>query len=139
MTTNDTTNSTRTGMGGAGAHRAETGSAPGTDDRSADETPEVAELQADIERTRADLAQTVDQLTAKLDVKTRVRNRVSDTKETATGQLRRLRDQATDDGGKPTPTTMGVGGGVLAAAVAVLVVVLWRRNNTPRRIKRRRP
>jgi len=139
MTTNDTTNSTTTGMGGAGAHRAETGSGPEADNRSADETPEVAELQADIERTRADLAQTVDQLTAKLDVKTRVRNRVSDTKETATGQLRRLRDQATDDGGKPTPTTMGVGGGVLAAAVAVLVVVLWRRNNTPRRIKRRRP
>jgi hypothetical protein len=129
MTTNDT--------GSTGAHRADTSTGPEAD-RSADETPEVAELQADIERTRADLAQTVDQLTAKLDVKTRVRNRVTDTKETASVRLRRLRDQATDADGKPTPTTISVGGGVLAATVAVLVVVLWRRNNTPRRIKRRR-
>jgi hypothetical protein len=129
-----TTNS----AGSTGAHRADASTGREADDRPADETPEVAELQADIERTRADLAQTVDQLTAKLDVKTRVRNRITDTKDDATTRLRTWQDQATDDDGKPTPATLGVGGGVLAAVVAVLVVVLWRRNNTPRRIKRRR-
>jgi uncharacterized protein DUF3618 len=127
MTTNET-----------GAHRADDSSAPGTDDNGTDTSPEVAELQADIERTRADLADTVDQLTAKLDVKTRVRSKVAETKDTAGVQLRKLQDQATDDNGRPTPATIGVGGGTLAAAVAVLVFVLWRRNNTPRRIRRRR-
>ena len=127
MTTNNT-----------GAHRADASTATGVDGGSADEAPEVAELQADIERTRADLAHTVDQLTAKLDVKTRVRTKVTETKDTASARLRKLQGQATDDGGKPTPTTLGIGGGALAAAVAVLVVVLWRRNNTPRRITRRR-
>ena len=126
MATNDTTDN-------SGAHRAPGGNAP-TDDAS----PEVADLQADIERTRADLAETVDQLTAKLDVKTRVRKSVADTKEDATAQLLKLRDQATDEQGKPTPKALGIGGGALAAVIAVVVIALWRRNNTPRRPKSRK-
>jgi Protein of unknown function (DUF3618) len=121
MTTNDT-------AGSAGTHRA--------NGSPADATPEVAELQADIERTRADLAHTVDELTAKLDVKTRVRTKVAETKDTANLQLHRLQDRATDDDGKPTPATLGIGGGAVAAAVSVLVVALWRRNNTPRQVTR---
>lgn len=100
--------------------------------------PEMVELQTDIERTRADLANTVDQLTAKLDMKTRVRNRVADTKDKATAQLRNLQDRATDDDGKPTPATRGIGGGVLAALAAVLLLALWRRNSTSGRPTRRR-
>jgi len=123
--------------GNAGTHRASGSSA--SDAASTEDTaPEVAALQADIERTRADLADTVDQLAAKLDVKTRVRNRANETKDNLTLQLRRLQDQGTDADGKPTPATLGISGGVLAAAIAVLVVVLWRRDNTPRRTKRRR-
>ena len=129
MATNDTTDN-------AGAHRANGSSAP--DDAPETASPEVADLQADIDRTRADLAETVDQLTAKLDVKTRVRTSIADTKDNAAVQLRRLQDQATDDEGKPTPATLGIGGSAIAAALAVLVIVLWRRNNTPRRPKRRR-
>jgi hypothetical protein len=108
---------------------------PATDAAS----PEMVDLQADIERTRADLADTVDQLTAKLDVKTRVRNRVAETKDTATSQLHNLQDRATDDDGKPTPATLGIGGGTLAAVVVVILIAVWRRNSTPgRRPKRRR-
>ena len=48
-----------------------------------DQKPDVAQLQADIERTREDLAQTVDALTDKLDVKAGTRRRVSETRERA--------------------------------------------------------
>ena len=126
MATNDTAHD-------SGTLRADAGNAP-----TEDATPEVADLQADIERTRADLADTVDQLTAKLDVKTRVRNSVADTKDDVAAQLLKLRDQATDEQGKPTPKTLGIGGGALAAVIAVVVIALWRRNNTPRRPKGRR-
>lgn len=127
------TNST---AGNAGTHRANASSTP--DVASAEEAaPEVAALQADTRRTRADLADTVDQLAAKLDVKPRVRNGVTDAKDNATLQLRRLQNQATDDDGKPTPATLGIGGWV-AATMAVLVVLLWHRHNASRRPKRRR-
>ncbi|MFC7492952.1 MULTISPECIES: DUF3618 domain-containing protein [unclassified Nocardioides] len=130
MATNDT-------AGGPGAHRAD-GHAPPDPMPTDDATPEVAALQADIDRTRADLAETVDQLAAKLDVKTRVRGALSDARDNASARLRGLRARATDDEGKPTPATLGLGGGVIAAAAAVVVVVLWRRNNSPRRSRRRR-
>jgi Protein of unknown function (DUF3618) len=113
-----------------GRHTA--GTTPETDDGDTG-NPEVAALQADIERHREDLAQTVDQLTAKLDVKTRVRERASETKDRATAQVHSLRRQAvdrtTDDDGKPTPAALGIGGGVVAGLAAVVLVYLWRRSS----------
>jgi hypothetical protein len=126
MATNDTTE-------GTGAYRADgTSGANVADDSAAGMSPEAADLQADIERTRADLADTVDQLTAKLDVKSRVHDTIANTKDNAALQLRRLQDQATDERGKPTPATLGISGAAFAAVVAVLVIALWRRNNTSR-------
>lgn len=106
-------------------------------DASSTDDPEVAALQADIERTREELAQTVDQLTAKLDVKTRVRETVSETKDRAASQVQHLRDQATDDDGKPTPAAMGVGAGIVAGVAAVVLVFMWRRSSDSRRKRRR--
>jgi uncharacterized protein with LGFP repeats len=105
-------------------------------DGSADVSPEVVALEADISRTREDLAQTVDQLAAKLDVKSRVRARMSGAKAEATRQLRTLRDRATDAQGKPSTMTLGIGGGVVGAAAAVLAVALWRRSRPSRRRRR---
>jgi hypothetical protein len=72
-----------------------------------------AEIEADIERQRDQLADTVDQLTAKLDVKSRAKAKVGE-----------LTDRATTDTGKPRPE-------VVAAAVslvaALAVLVWWRR------------
>ena len=48
------------------------------------DAPEVDALEADIARTRQDLAHTVDLLAAKLDIKTRIRNRVAETRDAAT-------------------------------------------------------
>jgi hypothetical protein len=92
-----------------------------------DAPPEVAAIEADIERTREDLAQTVDQLAARLDVKTRVRARVIRARDDATLQLQGLRRRATDDEGRPTPATLVVAAGVVATAVAVVVVTARRR------------
>jgi|1186.fasta_scaffold00412_7 hypothetical protein len=98
-------------------------------------TPEMAELEADIARTRAELAATVDQLTAKLDVKTRVRHRVTEAKDAATVQVQSARRRLVGSDGKPRPSVLGVGGGVLAAVAAVVLVKLWQR---PARRRRRR-
>lgn len=89
----------------------------------------VQAIEADIVRTRADLADTVDQLTAKLDVKTRTKERVHETGDqvarTVVGKVHALRDRATDDDGRPTRMALGAGGAVVVVAVVTLVV--WRR------------
>jgi hypothetical protein len=75
---------------------------------SQSQTPE--QIQADIERQRAALARTVDQLTEKLDVKSHAKNKVAEVK-----------DQATTDDGKPRPELIGAAAGVVVA----LVLLTW--------------
>lgn len=108
-----------------------------TDREPADSTPEAAALEAEIERTREDLAQTVDQLAAKLDVKTRARQRIATVKDRTARQLRRLRDRATDADGRPTSGAVGAGAGVLAVAVAAVLVGVRRRHSSDLRGRRR--
>ena len=82
--------------------------------------PSVDQIEADIARTREELAQTVDELTARLDVKTRVQEGVQE-------RVQELRDRATDDQGRPTPATMAIGGAAVAAVVAIVALSIWRR------------
>lgn len=89
-----------------------------TDPKTSD--PGVAQIEADIARTREELAQTVDELTARLDVKTRVQESVQE-------RVQELRDRATDDQGRPTPVTMAIGGVAVAAVVAIVALSIWRR------------
>jgi hypothetical protein len=91
------------------------------------DNPGIEEIETDIARTREELAATVDELTARLDVKTRVKESVQQTKDQAVDRIRTVRDQATDEDGRPTPTTLGIGGAVAAMVVVVLVLTLWRR------------
>ena len=63
-------------------------------------------IREEIERTREDLAGTVDALHAKLDVKARVKAK------------------ATTDGGKPRPVVLA---GTAVAVLAVAGLVWWRR------------
>ncbi|GAB3779534.1 DUF3618 domain-containing protein [Nocardioides ungokensis] len=73
-------------------------------------TPE--QIEADIERQREELATTVNELQAKLDVKARARHRAAV-----------LRDRATTDSGRPRPQVIAGA----AAVVAVVGLLVWRR------------
>lgn len=70
------------------------------------------QIEADIERQREQLADTVTQLQSRLDVKTRAKQRASE-----------LRDRATTDSGRPRPEVIGAA----VATVAVVGLLLWRR------------
>lgn len=74
-------------------------------------TPDA--IEADIEAQREQLAETVDQLAHKLDVKAQAQERVSE-----------LRDRATTDAGRPRPALVA---GVVGALAAVGLLVWWRR------------
>lgn len=98
----------------------------------------IDELQAQVEQTREELAQTVDALGAKLDVKTRAKEKISSTTEQArvaaeAGRDRVVRvassavDSATDDKGRPTPPVIVAVGAAAAAALLVVGVAAWRR------------
>ena len=74
--------------------------------------PRTAELEAQIEAQRDELAETVDQLAHKLDVKAQAKERAS-----------QVADRATTDDGKPRPE-------LVAAALTVVLLVgalVWRR------------
>ncbi|RYC14586.1 DUF3618 domain-containing protein [Nocardioides zhouii] len=74
-------------------------------------TPE--QIEAEIEAQRAQLAGTVDELAAKLDVKAQAKDKVAS-----------LKDSATTDTGKPRPEVLAAAGSLVAMG---LVLLLWRR------------
>lgn len=79
-----------------------------------EKTPE--ELEAEIALQREQLAGTVDDLAAKLDVKSQAQQKVAD-----------LKDAATTDTGAPRPEVVAAAGSLVAMA---LVLVVWRLRRT---------
>jgi len=75
---------------------------------------QTADLEADIEFQRDQLAETVDQLAYKLDVRARAKQRVE-----------RLRRSLTTDGVRPRPQPLAVA----AAALAVVGGLIWWRRS----------
>ena len=71
------------------------------------------QIEAEIEAQRAQLAGTVDQLAARLDVKSRAQEKVAS-----------LKDSATTDTGAPKAEVLAAAGSLVAMAV---VLLLWRR------------
>jgi hypothetical protein len=94
-----------------GTHADTNGVHPTTTTPTSSNDPDA--IRRDIEETREQLAETVDALHAKLDVKAQARAKVAD-----------LKDSATTDSGQPRPEVVG-------AAVAVLLLVAglvwWKR------------
>ncbi len=76
-------------------------------------TDRTAELEAQIEAQRDQLADTVDQLTHKLDVKTQAKERAA-----------QVADRITTDEGTPRPELVAA---VTAAVLLLGVLVWWRR------------
>ena len=104
---------------------------------------DINEIQADIEQTRENLGETVDQLASKLDVKSRTKARASDVKshanekaklvqERATELGQSAKDAATDDQGKPKSSVLGGAAGVAAVVVGVIVIASIRKRRTSR-------
>lgn len=107
---------------------------PETGDGSAPPTPD--QIRADIERTREELGQTVEALSAKLDVKTRTKERIVSLRENAQQRVDQGRLKATEltANAKETaarnqeqlriavPVVVAVGAGTTVA------VLLWRRH-----------
>jgi Protein of unknown function (DUF3618) len=102
------------------------------------DNPSTQEIQADIEHTRKELGQTIEALTAKLDVKQRARDKVGETRDAAVvrlnvakGQALDLTDRAkagaTDDDGRPTRAAIAGAAAVLGVLVTVAVLITWRR------------
>ena len=100
--------------------------------------PDVEDIQAEIEKTRQELGETVDALTAKMDVKSRTKARLDDTRQRATVKLQdakvktsqltaQAKESATDDAGKPKPAVLGGAAGAVAALVGAVVLVVVRR------------
>lgn len=75
-----------------------------------EKTPE--ELEAEIALQREQLAGTVDDLAAKLDVKSQAQHKVAE-----------LKDAATTDTGAPRPEVLAAAGSLIAMA---LVLIVWR-------------
>ena len=71
-------------------------------------TPE--QIEAEIALQREQLADTVDELSAKLDVKSRAQDKVAS-----------LTDSATTDSGAPRPEVLAAAGSLVAMAVVLLV------------------
>jgi len=76
-------------------------------------TDRTAEIEADIERQREHLADTVDALTHKLDVKAQAKERAS-----------HLADRVTTSSGRPRPELVAA---AAAFVVAAGLMVWWRR------------
>ena len=81
------------------------------------------EIQADIERQREQLAQTVDQLGHKLDVKANTKAKVGEVKAETMAKVADVRDRSTTPDGKPRPEALGVA----AAVVTGVALIIWLR------------
>jgi MYXO-CTERM domain-containing protein len=81
------------------------------------------EIQEDIEAQREQLAETVDQLTHKLDVKAQSKAKVEDVKAQAQAKVAEVKDLSTTDDGKPRPEVIGAA----AAVVVGLALIVWLR------------
>lgn len=101
------------------------------------EASDVEQIEAELEQTRQALGETVGALTAKLDVKTRTRNRIRATgqrvivgvqaaRDRAVGLTSRANAAATDAQDRPKPIA-AIAAGVAAAVTAVTLAVLVRR------------
>ncbi|ULE32864.1 DUF3618 domain-containing protein [Mycobacterium sp. IDR2000157661] len=94
---------------------------------------DIKDIEADIEQTRAELGDTVEALTAKMDVKGRTRDKIDETKERTREKVDETRQRVveTAEAVRHTATdnpqrTIPVAAIVLVSALAVGILI-WRR------------
>src|SRR5215203_6119065 len=79
----------------------------------------VDDIQADIDRTRTELGDTVGALSAKLDVKTRTKQKATETKERVVAKAQTVRHVATEDPKRTVPVIAVLVIGALAVGVVL--------------------
>jgi len=82
----------------------------------------IDDIQADIERTRKELGDTVGALSAKLDVKERTKQKALETREYVVDRAQAVRHAATEDPRIKAPLI-----GVLVIGALTAGIVVWRR------------
>lgn len=92
-------------------------------DQKSSQTP--AEIEAEIDQKREELAETLDALSSKLDVKAQAQAKADEVKATTQLKLAETKDRATTDEGKPRPEVVGAAVVLVVGAVAF---VWWRRS-----------
>lgn len=85
-------------------------------DDQADQSRTPEQIEAEIEAQRAQLAGTIDELAAKLDVKSQAKEKVAS-----------LKDSATTDSGTPRTEVLAAVASLVAMGV---VLLLWRRRSS---------
>lgn len=93
------------------------------------EKPTIEQAEAEVAATREELADTVDELGARLDVKTRAKQSVAEVRTHAAAAVgdaaAQARHATLDDRGRPRPVALAVAG--LVAAALGAAVVVWRK------------
>lgn len=83
---------------------------------------DIEDIEADIEQTRAELGDTVEALTAKMNVKERTREKVDETKHRVVDKADAVRHAATDNPQRTIPVAA-----IVFVSALALGIVLWRR------------
>lgn len=85
---------------------------------------DIGEIQSDIEQTRKDLGETVEALTAKMDVKQRTKDKAAETKEAVVEKAHAVQHATIDDGRAKVTVPVAT---AIVVGTAALVWFLWRR------------
>ena len=80
---------------------------------------DINEIQTDIEQTRKELGETVEALTAKMDVKARTKEKATETKERVVDKAHAVQHATIDDGRAKVTVPVAV------AVVAGTVALVW--------------
>jgi hypothetical protein len=94
----------------------------GTVDKS-HQTP--AEIESEIEQQREELAETLDALGAKLDVKAQAQAKAQEVRTTTQLKVAEFKDRATTDTGQPRPEVLGA---AVVLVVGTVALIWWRRS-----------
>jgi len=87
----------------------------------------IDDIQADIEQTRKELGQTVDALSAKLDVKERTQHKAAEAKERITQQAQHVKDDVVDKARTARSSRAVPVAAVVVVVAAIVGIVIWSR------------
>jgi hypothetical protein len=85
---------------------------------------DIGELQTDIEQTRKELGETVEALSAKMDVKQRTKEKAAETRDLVVGKAHAVQHATIDDGRAKVTVPVAA---VIVLGTAIMVWLLRRR------------